>query len=364
MKFPKLFGLVMMMIGTVVQAQVTAYTYQGTLGSDTSNPSFKPGIRGTIQLAEPLGHNLHDAKIPVLSQTFAFAGDETFFVHDEFHFSTDAFGNITEWNFIVQDLSAYGDETITSSNLAGDRIVRYTFGCKDNPSCPQGSYPYYFNSFTSGYGTPTWTKDVELDYEGSASMKGPSVDDPNVTANTLSPLKGRILLTAALAPGMNNAEVFPEAVEFDFAYHSTEFAGSQFKFTTNSLGVITAWEYTVDGTAGHQGRIPEKITSTSGQGDHETIAGEANNYGTGIAGAWSGQPLSIKVLYCSQGGSTYSVGAPSNSISSNVSPNVSGIPSICAIPAKEPTFWYIKTTADGGQTWHWIYTLSTLGLAQ
>jgi len=364
MKHLNLFGLAMTMTAAVAQAQVTVYTYQGTLGSDTSSPSFKQGIQGTVQLAEPLGRNLHDAKVSVLSQTFSFAGDEPFFVHDEFQFSTDASGNITAWNFIVQDLSVDGDETITSSNLSGDRIVRYNFACRDNPSCPPGQYPYLFNSFTSGYGTPTWTKGVVLSYQGAAPMKGASIDDPNVTANILSPLKGYILLSAPLTPGMNSAQVFPEAAKFDFAYRSTDLTASQFKFTTSPAGVITAWQFTLDGTAGQQGSIREEITSTSAQGDHETIGGGSNSYGTSVAGTWSGQSLNLKVLYCSQGGSTYAVGVPSNSISSNVSPNPSGIPSICAVPAKEPASWYIKTTADGGQTWQWIYTLSALGLAQ
>jgi hypothetical protein len=58
----------------------------------------------------------------------------------------------------------------------------------------------------------------------------------------------------------------------------------------------------------------------------------------------------------------YKTVKPSNSVSSNVSPNISGQPSICAIPSSKPASWYIKTTWDGGVTWQWVDTLSSLGL--
>jgi hypothetical protein len=75
-------------------------------------------------------------------------------------------------------------------------------------------------------------------------------------------------------------------------------------------------------------------------------------------------PANLQVLYCSRGSNVYGVGPASNSISSNVSPNASGSPSICAVPATEPGSWYVRTTTDGGNTWHWIYTLSQLALGQ
>jgi hypothetical protein len=43
-----------------------------------------------------------------------------------------------------------------------------------------------------------------------------------------------------------------------------------------------------------------------------------------------------------------------------VSPNISGEPSICAVPSSKPGSWYIKTTWDGGVTWQWVDTLSSL----
>ena len=71
-----------------------------------------------------------------------------------------------------------------------------------------------------------------------------------------------------------------------------------------------------------------------------------------------------EVLYCTENGSVYKVVKPSNSVSSNVSPNISGLPSICASPSSKPANWYIKTTWDGGVTWQWVDTLGSLGLGQ
>jgi len=70
----------------------------------------------------------------------------------------------------------------------------------------------------------------------------------------------------------------------------------------------------------------------------------------------------IQVLYCSQGVNKYTVGPPNNDVSSNVSPNANGSPSVCAVPFSKPGTWYIKTTTDGGTTWHWTNTLAELGL--
>jgi hypothetical protein len=70
----------------------------------------------------------------------------------------------------------------------------------------------------------------------------------------------------------------------------------------------------------------------------------------------------VQVLYCSPGSSKYAVGPPNTEISSNVSPNPNGSPSLCAVPFSEPPTWYIKTTTDGGATWHWSQTLGSLGL--
>jgi len=71
-----------------------------------------------------------------------------------------------------------------------------------------------------------------------------------------------------------------------------------------------------------------------------------------------------EVLNCTPNSNVYKVVKPSNSVSSNVSPNLSGLPSICALPSTEPATWYIKTTTDGGGTWHWADTLGSLGLGK
>jgi hypothetical protein len=71
-----------------------------------------------------------------------------------------------------------------------------------------------------------------------------------------------------------------------------------------------------------------------------------------------------EVLSCTRNSNIYEVVKPSNSVSSNVSPNISGIPSICAIPSTEPADWFIKTTTDGGVAWQWVDTLGSLGLGK
>jgi hypothetical protein len=76
-------------------------------------------------------------------------------------------------------------------------------------------------------------------------------------------------------------------------------------------------------------------------------------------------PSNLEVLNCLPGNvPVFKVVKPSNSVSSNVSPNSAGNPSICAVPSSEPGTWYIKTTTDGGATWQWKYMLGALGLGK
>ena len=71
------------------------------------------------------------------------------------------------------------------------------------------------------------------------------------------------------------------------------------------------------------------------------------------------------VLRCAEGNENYyKTIKPSNTVSSNVSPNLSGKPSICALPSSEPANWYIKTTWDHGVSWQWVDTLGSLGLGK
>jgi hypothetical protein len=53
-----------------------------------------------------------------------------------------------------------------------------------------------------------------------------------------------------------------------------------------------------------------------------------------------------------------------NDVSSNVSPNASGSPSLCAVPFSEPATWYIKTTTDGGCDMAWDPDLGGAGIGK
>lgn len=73
-------------------------------------------------------------------------------------------------------------------------------------------------------------------------------------------------------------------------------------------------------------------------------------------------PANVKVLSCVSGsGSTYAVVAPTAAVSMNVSPNASGNPSLCGLPAAFAQTYFVKTTVDGGKTWQWTYHLSDFG---
>ena len=105
------------------------------------------------------------------------------------------------------------------------------------------------------------------------------------------------------------------------------------------------------------------LTDAVGINDSHLIVANGVDSRTGSNHAFLLTP-SMKVLNCVQGGNFYKVVRPSNFVSSNVSPNISGHPSICALPSSEPPTWYIKTTIDGGVTWHWKYMLEDLGLGE
>ena len=104
------------------------------------------------------------------------------------------------------------------------------------------------------------------------------------------------------------------------------------------------------------------LTDATGINDSGWIAAYGVDSRTGQLVAFLLTPA-IEVLNCIQGNSGfYEVVKPSRSVSSNVSPNSSGNPSLCAIPSTEPAAWYIKTTPDGGETWQWQYMLKDLGI--
>jgi hypothetical protein len=89
--------------------------------------------------------------------------------------------------------------------------------------------------------------------------------------------------------------------------------------------------------------------------------GDLTSDSTGVDAAIQQLP---EVLSCTEDGSVYKAVKPSNSVSSAVSPNISGTPVLCAIPSAKPANWYIKTSWDGGNTWQWEDTLDSLGLGQ
>jgi hypothetical protein len=74
------------------------------------------------------------------------------------------------------------------------------------------------------------------------------------------------------------------------------------------------------------------------------------------------QQSPLQVLSCVDY-ANFKIVPPSNSVSSEVSPNLHGVgqPSECAVPATLPSSWSIKTTVDGGKTWQW-QSLASLGL--
>lgn len=72
-------------------------------------------------------------------------------------------------------------------------------------------------------------------------------------------------------------------------------------------------------------------------------------------------PAGARVLSCTLGGNTYLTVAPGAGVSMNVSPNPSGQPSLCGLPASFPQTYYVKTTVDGGKSWQWAYKLSDFG---
>jgi hypothetical protein len=127
---------------------------------------------------------------------------------------------------------------------------------------------------------------------------------------------------------------------------------SLFDGDVNGAGSVQSWSTGSPGIALSAGDVIDLVVGPNG-----------DNFGdsTGIDATIQILP---EVLNCFPNESIYRVVKPSNSVSSNVSPNISGKPSICAIPSSKPASWYIKTTWDGGATWQWVETLGSLGLGE
>lgn len=80
--------------------------------------------------------------------------------------------------------------------------------------------------------------------------------------------------------------------------------------------------------------------------------------------AFGSAHAATQVLSCYPGNvPPLKVTLPSNTLSSNISPNATGSPSLCVVPANYPGSYFIKVTLNGGSTWSWV-TLASLGLGQ
>jgi hypothetical protein len=84
-----------------------------------------------------------------------------------------------------------------------------------------------------------------------------------------------------------------------------------------------------------------------------------------VAGAVT-SPTMLAVRCTNSATTTYVNGAPSNTISSEVSPTATGATAagvnatVCAVPATEPNTWYLRVSNDGGVTYTFV-TLASLG---
>ena len=125
-----------------------------------------------------------------------------------------------------------------------------------------------------------------------------------------------------------------------------------------------------DGDVSRGGSIQNWSTGSAGialnAGDViDLVVGPNGDYFGDSTGVDATIQILPEVLSCfPDNESFYKAVKPSNSVSSNVSPNISGKPSICAIPSSKPASWYIKTSWDGGVTWQWVETLGSLGLGE
>ena len=127
---------------------------------------------------------------------------------------------------------------------------------------------------------------------------------------------------------------------------------SLFDGDVNGMGSVQNWFSGTAGIALNAGDVIDLVVGPNGDYFSDS---------TGVDATIQQLP---EVLYCTEHGSVYKAVKPSNSVSSDVSPNISGMPSICATPSSKPSNWYIKTTWDGGVTWQWVDTLASLGLGQ
>jgi hypothetical protein len=141
-----------------------------------------------------------------------------------------------------------------------------------------------------------------------------------------------------------------------------------FVVSTNRIGQIIDWTFVFNGNYQISGESTGNYTFTSATVDILTSQRTVNNHIINTQdgaprGAWRSPSIvpSVKVLEC-PGKNVYKVVDPANNIVSAVSPNPSGEPVYCVAPSAKPPSWYIKTSADNGDTWQWTYTLEDLAL--
>ena len=127
---------------------------------------------------------------------------------------------------------------------------------------------------------------------------------------------------------------------------------SLFDGLVDQIGVVDRYTTGPSGMALNKGDVIDLVVGPNGDLTADSTSVEAQIQ------------VQPEVLNCTPNGTVYHVAKPSNSVSSNVSPNASGSPSVCAVPGSEPAGWFIKTTTDNGATWQWIDTLGSLGMGK
>jgi hypothetical protein len=128
---------------------------------------------------------------------------------------------------------------------------------------------------------------------------------------------------------------------------------SLFDGDVNGVGSVQSWSTGSPGIALDAGDVIDLVVGPNG------------DYFADSTGVDATIQVLPEVLSCFPDNlSFFKAVKPANSVSSQVSPNISGKPSICAIPSSKPASWYIKTSWDGGVTWQWVETLGSLGLGE
>ncbi len=130
---------------------------------------------------------------------------------------------------------------------------------------------------------------------------------------------------------------------------------SLFDGFVNGAGSVQNWSTRNEGIALTAGDVIDLVVGPNGDYTADS---------TGVDAAIQQTPSTVEVNACVDY-ANFRIVPPSNSVSSEVSPNLHGVgqPAECAVPANLPSSWSIKTTVDGGKTWQW-QSLASLGLGK